>query len=166
MDPVTGSGSPSTVTEGLLMLIALPPETEARLRAKAAREGRDVESVVNALLASGLDLEVAGGAPVDPSSRPPTQANGAPTPIGELGLIQRINEGPAPETWQRYHALVERRRDELLSPDEYAELLELTHQVELANARRLEYLAELARLRRTGLREVMQQLEIQAPPNA
>jgi hypothetical protein len=67
------------------MLIALPPETEARLRAKAAREGRDVESVVNALLASGLDLEAAGRPPGTAPNRPPAQANGAPTPIGEAG---------------------------------------------------------------------------------
>jgi len=61
---------------------------------------------------------------------------------------------------------VEQRREERLTPEEHAELCELTHQIELANARRLEYLAELARLRGTGLREVMRQLGIQAPPYA
>ncbi len=148
------------------MLIALSPETEARLREKAEREGRDIESVVNALLSRSLDLVTAAGASEDAGSRPPVDSPGAPVPTSETGLIQRINEGLAPETWERYHTLVERRRNERLTPDEHAELLELTHQVELADARRLECLAELARLRRTGLREVMRQLGIQAPPDA
>ena len=39
------------------MTISILPETEARLREKAAREGQDVDTVAEALLAAALDGE-------------------------------------------------------------------------------------------------------------
>lgn len=39
------------------MTIKLAPETEEKLREKAEREGQDIDSIANALLAQALDWE-------------------------------------------------------------------------------------------------------------
>src|SRR5262245_22627931 len=104
-----------------LMRIALAPDTEARLREKAEREGRDVESIANRLLVQALDMDAAPPPSADGGSRPGARPSGTVTPLSEAELIERINEGPSPETWERYHALVEQRRDERLTSEEHAE---------------------------------------------
>lgn len=74
--------------------------------------------------------------------------------------IQKINEGLPPETWQHYNTLIEKRQSETLTPDEHATLIGISDRIEELNARRMEYLAELARLRRIPLSAFMQQLGI------
>jgi len=81
-------------------------------------------------------------------------------PPDQAVLLERINAGPAPETWQRYHDLVARSRVGTLTAAERADLLALTDEIELANAARLQHLTELARLRGTTLRGVMRELGI------
>ena len=77
-----------------------------------------------------------------------------------LGRIhQRFPEGSG----HRYDALVAKRRAESLTPDEHAELLDLTDQVESWEARRVEALVELSRLRGTTLGHLMEELGIAAP---
>jgi hypothetical protein len=78
----------------------------------------------------------------------------------EAALLQQINKGLPEEVWQRYRALVARRRAETLTPEEHKELIELSDRMEEVNARRMEHLVELARLRRMSLEAVMQQLGI------
>ncbi len=85
-------------------------------------------------------------------------------PQNEAELLQKINQGFPQEIQQRYCSLVTRRKSETLTDAEHAELLRLTDQVEHLEKQRIEYLAELAQLRRTTLNQVMQQLGIQ-PPN-
>jgi hypothetical protein len=79
-------------------------------------------------------------------------------PREEAELLLRINETPSAEAARRYDHLIDRRRAETLTPDEHAELLALTAQMEALDARRLEALAELARKRGVTLRALMQQL--------
>jgi hypothetical protein len=62
-------------------------------------------------------------------------------------LLEKINEGLSPETWQRYHELKARRDAATLTPEEHAELIALSDTIEAWNVRRLEFVAELARLR-------------------
>jgi hypothetical protein len=81
----------------------------------------------------------------------------------EADLLQKINQGLPPEVWERYHQLVAKRRAETLTPSEHTELIRLSDQIELANARRLEHLVELARLRQISLDTLMDQLVIKAP---
>jgi len=66
----------------------------------------------------------------------------------------------------RYDELIAKRDDEFLSPEEHEELLLLTKEVEHIQAQRIEYLAELAQLRTTSLRELMQELSIGDAPYA
>jgi hypothetical protein len=53
---------------------------------------------------------------------------------------------------------VVRRKAETLTPDEQTELIALSDRLEEANARRIGYLAELARVRHTTLEAVMSEL--------
>lgn len=65
--------------------------------------------------------------------------------------------------WEHYHALLAKRRAETLTPQEQATLIEISDQIEQANARRIQYLIELASLRGTSLEAVMQELGIEVP---
>jgi len=84
-------------------------------------------------------------------------------PRAEAELLLQINQGVAPEVQERYDALIAKRRAESLTPDEHDELLRLTDQMENLEARRLEHLAELARLRQTSLPALMKTLGIRTP---
>jgi hypothetical protein len=60
--------------------------------------------------------------------------------------------------------LVTKRQQELITEDEYAELVATAHDIEALNARRMQCLAELARLRGTNLPDLLDQLGIVPPP--
>ena len=76
----------------------------------------------------------------------------------EAELLAKINQGPPPEVRDRYSTLIARRDDETLTPEEHAELLRLTDQMERLQANRIEYLIALAQLRKQSLEEVMDDL--------
>ena len=84
----------------------------------------------------------------------------------EADLLLKINEGIPQQIRPRYAELKEKRDNELLSPLEHKELLNLITEVEKVQAQRLEALAELARLRKTIIRSLMKQLGIVAPHHA
>ena len=84
----------------------------------------------------------------------------------EAELLQTINQGVPAEIQQRYDELIAKRRAETLTSEEYKELLHLTSEIERLAVKRLEYLAELARIRQTSLRDLMAQLGIPAPTYA
>lgn len=81
----------------------------------------------------------------------------------ETELLLKINQGIPHHLQLRYDELIIRRRAEILTPEEQRELLELTAQVEAIEAKRIEDMAELARLRRTTLPSLMKELGIQPP---
>ncbi|MBD2181240.1 STAS/SEC14 domain-containing protein [Planktothrix sp. FACHB-1355] len=81
-------------------------------------------------------------------------------PQTEAELLLKINQGITSDTQKRYDEFIAKREAETLTPDEYKELLDLTEQIEKLQAERIEYLAELARLRGTSLTAVMENLGI------
>ena len=87
-------------------------------------------------------------------------------PQAEAELLLKINQGVPPDIQKRYNELIAKRQAEILTPDEYEELLRLTQQVEKLEARRVEYLAELACLRGTSLTALMENLGIRPPAYA
>ena len=87
-------------------------------------------------------------------------------PRAESELLLKINQGASPDVQKRYGELIAKRRAETLTPDEYNELLRLTEQAEALEARRVEYLAELARLRNTTLAALMKDFGIRKPAYA
>jgi len=82
----------------------------------------------------------------------------------EAELLLKINQSALPVNLQaRCDALVAKRQEEILTPGEREELNHLTDQLGELNVQRLEYLAELARLRQTSLPTLMEDLGIQVP---
>lgn len=84
----------------------------------------------------------------------------------EAELLQMINQGVSIEIQERYDELIGKRKNETLTSEEHKELLQLTGEIERQDAKRVEYLAELARIRKTSLRDLMAQLDIHAPAYA
>jgi hypothetical protein len=129
--------SVSTMT----VTLDLPPDWEARLHDRASAEGVDPGTIVARMLRRSGELQP----PSDPAAR-------------EAELLLRINLGFTEAFWNRYHHLTELLEAEELSPTEHAEFISMSDQVEAANARRIEAVAALARLRGTTLDETMDQL--------
>jgi hypothetical protein len=84
----------------------------------------------------------------------------------EAELLDKVNHAISPEVQKRYDWLIERRKAEKLTSDEYSELLKLTDIVEKLEAKRVKYLAELAQVRRITLSQLTEQLGIKPPKNA
>ncbi len=78
----------------------------------------------------------------------------------EVELLERINHGVPVATWQRYHLLNDKIHEETITEDERQEFMEIVNQVELADAKRLHNLIELAQLRDTSVDELMDELGI------
>jgi hypothetical protein len=134
----------------MTLTIQLSPDLEARLLRQAASAGMDASAFVVTALASHLE-----------------QSTSADSRCGkdEAGLLSAISEGLPEPLWQRYRALVSRRENETLSPNDHAELIALSDQIEEDHARRMEHLAKLALLRGVSLAVLMEQMDIR-PPHA
>lgn len=87
-------------------------------------------------------------------------------PRKEAELLHKINQGLPIEMQQQFNLLTAKRRAGTLTPEEYQELLSLGDEIELRDAKRVEYLAELAQLRHIPLRMLMKQLGIRPPAYA
>lgn len=85
------------------------------------------------------------------------------TPDEEAELLQRICHSLPDETRQRFRSLNAKRRAGTLASEEHAELLHLIDQIENSDADRVDALAQLARLRKKSVNELMQEIGIQAP---
>ncbi len=86
-------------------------------------------------------------------------------PKDETDLLLKINQGLPLDVQRRYGELIEKRQARTLTTEEYQELLNLTDQVEKADAKRVEYLASLARLRGVSLPILLKDLGIEHPPS-
>ncbi len=84
-------------------------------------------------------------------------------PPVESELLLKINQGIPSEIQKRCDELIAKRQEETLTADEHRQLVRLVEQIENLEAQRVEYLAELARLRKTSLPALMQSLGIQTP---
>jgi len=76
----------------------------------------------------------------------------------EADLLHKINTVYSAEKRQRYNELYARFQQDDLTAKEYKELLKLSDEFEMLNAKRLEYLGELAKIRGQSLREVIKNL--------
>lgn len=64
---------------------------------------------------------------------------------------------------KRFDELVKKRQSETLTPKEHKELLSLINRIEKSDARRIEWLGELAQIKQKSLRELMKELGIGQP---
>jgi hypothetical protein len=81
----------------------------------------------------------------------------------EAALLMRINQGIPADLQRSYDDLITKRRATTLTPEDHAELLQLTDRIETLEADRIATLADLARLRHTSLTDLMHTLGIQPP---
>lgn len=130
--------------------IQLPPELEERLRQSAEKAGLDINRYIAEILEGQLHLHASNTA--DREDR----AN---------DLLEKINLGIPVGTWKRYNYLKDLRDREQLDPEEHAELIRISNQIEEANAERMKYLVELAKIKKTSLNELMSSLGIKPGAN-
>ncbi len=83
-------------------------------------------------------------------------------PKAEAELLLKINQGIPANIQTEYEELIAKRDDEILTDDEYQQLLQLTEEIEKIQAQHIENLAELARLRGVSLTALMENLGIHA----
>ena len=86
-------------------------------------------------------------------------------PKEEAGLLEKINQGLAPDAQRRYDELTTKRRAETLTSEEHQELLTLIDRIERADAERAQILIDLARLRKVSVPTLMSDLGIRPPTN-
>ena len=91
------------------------------------------------------------------------QRKASSLPQPEAELLLKINQGIPSDTQKHYEELIAKRESETLTTVEHTELLHLTDHIEKLQAQRIEYLAELARLRGIALTALMANLGIQTP---
>lgn len=131
----------------MTMTIDLTPELETQIQEEAAKAGMAPDRLVLSAVQELLHQRRTEGSIPHLSK-------------AESELMQRINEGVSVETWRHYHALIAKRNAETLTDEEQKVLVGLVDQVEIAHARRLGYLLELADLRGTTLDAEMKALGI------
>jgi hypothetical protein len=130
----------------MIITLEIAPELEQHLRQEAARADLTPDAYIMQTIQERL---------AQTSHRHPSVPHLSPE---EAQLLAKINLGLSPAEWERYHTLVARRKAETLTPDEQIELIALSDRLEEANARRIGYLAELARVRHTTLEAAMSEL--------
>ena len=82
----------------------------------------------------------------------------------ETDLLQHINQGLPPTIRPRYEELNAKLHEETITPAEHEELLQLSDQIEQADAERLRHLIALAQLRQVSIDTLMDQIGIRRPP--
>ena len=137
----------------MIITIEIAPGLEQQLRQEAARVGLAPEAYIIKAVQERLTQ-------TSPRRRPAPHLS-----PDEAQLLSNINLGLSPTEWERYHALVARRKAETLTPGEQTELIALSDRLEEANAQRIGYLAELARVRHTTLDAVMSELGLMPAPH-
>ncbi len=135
--------------------VSLPPEVESWLKQEAAREGTTPEQMV--VRAVQTQFATASAASTSPIAARPSAPRLSPR---ETELFTVINDGFPEEFWGRYKELRARLHAEAMTEAEQQEFLALNDQVEEKNARRIGALGELAQLRGTTLRGIMEKLGI------
>ena len=78
----------------------------------------------------------------------------------EQELLVLVKSGLSREQEKRLDELDDKRRLNQMTEEEHKELLTLVDQVESFNAQRLQYLSELAQLRKTDIRTLMTSLNL------
>ncbi len=128
--------------------------------AKAPMKYRQLLKAVEQMPQSKLDEFVADVLALRARTRAPRLSR------SESELLTKINRGVPADLQSRYDDLVAKRRERKISEAEYDELLRLTEEVEELDVQRVEHLTELARLRKTTVPALMEDLGIKTPAYA
>ncbi len=134
----------------MTVTIELDAEIEEQLHEQAAASGTTAESFVVESVVDRLNR----------LRHRPAPPVGKGLSAEESRLMLEINRGLSEATWLRHRELNQKRRDEVIAVDELAELQSLNDIIEADRVRRLEWVAELAKLRGVTFDSLMTQLDL------
>lgn len=123
------------------IVINLSPEIESQLLKITHNKGVKLESYIQKIIEEKL---------IESKKR-------------ESELLQKINLGVSENTWSKYYQLVDKKNDLTLTELEHQELIQLSNEIEMANANRMKYLVELASLRNVDLIDLIEELGLKVP---
>jgi hypothetical protein len=126
------------------MHIELPEAIAEQVREAANNDGLDTDSFVLKIVEERLHQE----------------SNISPTQKTDAELIQFITRGFTESFWQRYAELRQKLKAEIITEIEHEELLSLSDEKEIYDAKRLKYLIELSQRRQTSVENLMQEMGI------
>ncbi len=129
----------------MALTINLPNTVEQQLRKEAASKGISLDNYLLRLLQQATKF-----------SQKITNNN----QLSESELLNNITLDITENEWATYKHLIGIRRAENLTEQQYEDLIALSDKIEVANAKRLHYLAELAQLRSISLDKLMHDLDI------
>lgn len=138
----------------MTIVIEIAPELESQIRQAAANAGIPLAAYIVESVTERLHPERQ------------RQSSVKHLPKIEASLIQKINQSLSQIEWLRYRELIAKRQAETLTPDEQAELIAVSDQLEEANVKRIEYVAELAQVRKTTIPAVMKELGLRPVAHA
>ncbi len=124
----------------MTITLNLPPDMEGQVQQAARTQGKEVAVFLLDSIRQRLRHDV--------------------LPESEARLLQIINAPIAPEARQERDALLALQQQRELTDAEQETLTQLIDEVELANAKRWQCLAELAERRGLSLAEITRELEI------
>ena len=75
-----------------------------------------------------------------------------------ISLLQQVNLDISLEKWEFYLKLKEKCQKETITEIERNQLINISNDIEMANAKRIEVLAELSQIRNVPIRVLMEQL--------
>jgi uncharacterized protein (DUF1778 family) len=131
---------------GMTITLELSPELEKNIKEAAAKAGsQPVDFVLDA---------------VQERLSKTTGVSSAHLSKRESELLLAINQSFSHVHWQHYFELIDKRDAETVTLEELNELIGITNSIEEANAKRLQYLVELAQLRNTSLDKLMDDLDL------
>jgi hypothetical protein len=128
----------------MTLILELPAPLDQRIRDRAAKLGRDPETMVTDLVRDHFSNELAF---------PP-----AALTEEETKWFKQVNEVPPSGVRERWRELDGLRRAGQLNNEQQSEMARLYDQIEANHARRIEAAAELARLWQVAIESVIDQL--------
>jgi hypothetical protein len=127
------------------LTIELPTSIEQQFRQEATSKGLSLDNYLVQVLKQVAQL---------------SQRKVSQKPLSEASLLKKINLGISDAEWAMYKDLITLRREERLTEQDHERLIALGDKIENANALRLQYLFDLAKLRNVSLPHLMADLGI------
>ncbi len=126
------------------LTINLPTLVEQQFRQEAATNGLSLDTYLQRLLQQAANISRKQNA----------------KQLSESQLLEKINLEISEAEWTSYRHLIGLMREETINEKEHETLIALSDKIEIANAKRVKYLFELAELRGISVEKLMKDLGI------
>jgi len=131
-------------SEMTAITVELDDITSQTLSALSKSEGRDMPHIASKIIKDAL------------LSQNGSDSNNT----NEIDLIMQARQELPEALWRRYRQLTNKRRNETIAEDEYTELLDLGDTLEIHHVKRVEASAQIAKIWKRDLEEVMRILGV------